>query len=146
MISVSGDCLPFIFKLLSNCYRQKMILAKICPKIRDQQIHILSISGHCMCFIFKICQIYADISMSQSISPIFKNLIFGGFLPFGPTLRCRTTGLLPDYCIAMASCHYSGLSHEISLEIFTRLKMPACISQRIQIHHDVSFAFHIKVS
>ena len=90
MISVSGDCLPFIFKLLSNCYRQKMILAKICPKIRDQQIHILSISGHCMCFIFKICQIYADISMSQSISPIFKNLIFGGFLPFGPTLRCRT--------------------------------------------------------
>ena len=82
--------------------------------------------------------------MNQSISPILIDLIFGVFLPFGPTLRCRTTGLLPDYCIAMASCHYSGLSHEISLEIFTRLKMPACISQRIQIHHDVSFAFSYK--
>ena len=48
---------------------------------------------------------------------------------------CQTIGLLPDYCIAMASCHYSGLSHEISLEIFTRLKMPACNSSAKTSNH-----------
>jgi len=38
-------------------------------------------------YIFKICQTVVDISMISKFHE-FSNLIFGGFLKFGPTVRC----------------------------------------------------------
>ena len=50
-----------------------------------QQIHIISVSCNCMSFIFKICQTVAGIGITSQFHE-FLNLIFGGFLSFGPTV------------------------------------------------------------
>ena len=47
---------------------------------------MLTVSGHYMSFIFKTCQIVACASMIRQFHEFF-NLIFGGFLTFGTTVR-----------------------------------------------------------
>ena len=49
-------------------------------------ISVISVSSDGMCFRTKICQTVAGISVTSQF-PEFLNLIFGGFLPFGP---CQT--------------------------------------------------------
>ena len=51
-----------------------------------QCIHIASVSGHTLRFTFKICQIFADTIMISQFHEFF-DLIFGGVLIFGPTVR-----------------------------------------------------------
>ena len=45
-----------------------------------------SVSGHSVCLTFKRCQIVAGTSMIHQFHE-FLNLIFGGFLQFGPAVR-----------------------------------------------------------
>ena len=48
--------------------------------------NLISVSGYCMRFIFKICQTVTGISMISQFHEFF-NLIFGGFLSLGQTVR-----------------------------------------------------------
>ena len=48
--------------------------------------NLISVSGYCMRFIFKICQTVTGKSMISQFHEFF-NLIFGGFLSLGQTVR-----------------------------------------------------------
>jgi len=63
------------------------VISRIFPT-KFQQIHIISVfrSFHSL-HTFKICQTVVGISMISKIHEFF-NLIFGGFLQIGPTVRC----------------------------------------------------------
>ena len=50
------------------------------------QVQIASVFGDGVHYIFKICQIIPGISMINQFHE-FLDLIFGGFLPFGPIVR-----------------------------------------------------------
>ena len=74
--------------------------------IGDLTLDITSISGHFPSarFSWKICQTVAGIKNHPSLS----HLIFGGFLPFGPTVRSdKWAGLL--YALITTS---RTISHE----------------------------------
>ena len=59
-------------------------------------MQVSAVSG-CLRFTFKICQIYASTSMIRQFHDFFLNLVFGGFLTFGPTVR-HDDGTTADLC------------------------------------------------
>ena len=60
------------------------VISRVFPS-KFKRICITSVSGRCASFTFKVCQIVAGTSTIRQFHEFF-NLIFGGFLTFGPTV------------------------------------------------------------
>ena len=87
------------------CARRVVLKSKNPPKISSPEVisrvftvkiqPIQIIFVYFICFTFKNCQTVVDISRINQF-PDFNNLIFGGFLQFGPTL-CRSLARSTDF-------------------------------------------------
>ena len=72
-------------------------------------LQYLRVRCHCI-FIFKICQTVANHKYDQTISRFFKNIFFGEFLSFYPTVRTRLAKLTKMLPVAIVKQTWRILS------------------------------------
>ena len=70
-------------KSAENKYNKSGFISFSCKTLHVQTV---SVFGHGLHYILKICQTFPGISMINQFHE-FLDLIFGGFLPFGPIVR-----------------------------------------------------------
>ena len=77
------------FQMTKTRQKQDNLISRFFKQISAYLLTSISVTWDCMCFALKICQHVACTRKIRQFHELL-NLIFGGFLPFGPSVQQHT--------------------------------------------------------